>query len=565
MKLREMRIKNFRSIGEKEVILKMNDILFLIGKNSAGKSNLLEVYEFFLKTNNVANKYEFNKKDTSKTIRIELVLKLSSEQINKMIDHKMFRFESFISDEETIKLSKSWSGNNCWIQMFDYQNNVWVPKQFISTIISYIFSLLPIPVRIKGMDKVDETINEFNQLYDFMWQQGIAIKGKGRDLEIPSELVRNSPGNKKIEDRINNLVRKVFKNIIIIPLMKKDTDLGDGENSRIMIEERKGVDPKDRINITRMGDAVKRQLILANLIYKDELEDFVSGRTPAPKNKILFIEEPELFAHPETIRDIRDMLYEIPDEPNYQVICTTHSPIIIDLAKQHSTYVRVVKDVEGTSIHQVTQDLFNESSSNVREKMKMLNYFDPYVCEAFFTDKVLLVEGDTEYTVVNFLLQKLKEEDCLQSHENIHVVKCGSKTNIPFFQKVLRYFGISYNVFHDLDYTYTKNCFKNSAWTFNKSIWDEVEEANSNGVLAARYIFKYNFEIAHEYTYNASEGKPYSALKHFDKLNYEDIKKGKNIPPVINYILDIFGECTDSLPVFDMTYVDENSTAKPEK
>ena len=53
MKLVEIRIKNFRAIGsgtdEQGLHLQIdkNNIIFLIGKNNAGKSSLLNAYDYF--------------------------------------------------------------------------------------------------------------------------------------------------------------------------------------------------------------------------------------------------------------------------------------------------------------------------------------------------------------------------------------------------------------------------------------------------------------------------------------------------------------------------------------
>ncbi|MFT0342585.1 TOPRIM nucleotidyl transferase/hydrolase domain-containing protein [Bacteroides thetaiotaomicron] len=57
----------------------------------------------------------------------------------------------------------------------------------------------------------------------------------------------------------------------------------------------------------------------------------------------------------------------------------------------------------------------------------MVNRFNPHICEAFYADKVLLVEGDTETIVYRDLLNRFFPD------EEIFVLNTGSKMNIPFF------------------------------------------------------------------------------------------------------------------------------------
>ncbi len=41
----------------------------------------------------------------------------------------------------------------------------------------------------------------------------------------------------------------------------------------------------------------------------------------------------------------------------------------------------------------------------------MINLFNPHVCEAFYADKVILVEGDTEAIVYRALLKEYYPEE----------------------------------------------------------------------------------------------------------------------------------------------------------
>jgi predicted ATP-dependent endonuclease of OLD family len=126
-----------------------------------------------------------------------------------------------------------------------------------------------------------------------------------------------------------------------------------------------------------------------------------------------------------------------------------------------------------------------EKNDKQKERVQMINRFNHHVCEAFYADKVLLVEGDTETIVYRDLLERF------YPNEEIFVLNTGSKNNIPFFQEILTKFQINHFIIHDTDEEKNKKGNKNSAWTLNKTIWDKIEDANKlKSGLARRYVLK---------------------------------------------------------------------------
>lgn len=61
----------------------------------------------------------------------------------------------------------------------------------------------------------------------------------------------------------------------------------------------------------------------------------------------------------------------------------------------------------------------------------MINRFNPHICESFYADKVILVEGDTETIVYRDLIKRFYPK------EDIFILNTGSKNNMPFFKKFL--------------------------------------------------------------------------------------------------------------------------------
>ena len=190
-------------------------------------------------------------------------------------------------------------------------------------------------------------------------------------------------------------------------------------------------------------------------------------------------------------------LSNLAENSPYQILCATHSPLMIDISQNHSSLVRVSKTNNIVRTHQVDSSIFiGENNIERKNRVVMINRFNPHICESFYADKVLLVEGDTETIVYRDLLKRF------YSNEEIFVVNTGSKNNIPFFQEILTHFRIQHYVIHDVDArTSTRRdgtVIMNSAWTLNQRIWEKIEIANGieNG-LARRYVHNQNFEDAH--------------------------------------------------------------------
>lgn len=209
--------------------------------------------------------------------------------------------------------------------------------------------------------------------------------------------------------------------------------------------------------------------------------------------------------------------------------------MMIDISKDHSSLIRVVKNQdEETITYQVQTGVYTEMYS--KERVQMINRFNPHICEVFYADKVLLVEGDTETIVYRELLNKFFPE------KEIFVLNTGSKMNIPFFQDILTAFHIKHYPIHDVDSKLinTVNGQKTSAaWSLNEKIWKKVEAANiiENG-LSNRYVHNANFENAHKYNLSNGKDKPLNAF-----LFVETIKDINQDVPCLNWLKDILDEC----------------------
>lgn len=564
MRLLKLRIKNFRGIGSGddrngvEVTLDEQDIIFLIGKNNIGKSSILHAYDYFFQ-NPKSSIDDFHNKDVDLPIEIEVELLANKDEMEQL-DLKLHgngnpilrRIWEVPKEASTIYIGK-------------YGCKPEVSKE-TSKEVKLLKADLPEPIWIRGMAKTQDVVSTIQNLVkdailDQMKEDPIfkeAYKTVENSIISLQETLRESGFTDQLGNKMSQSLKKVFPEISLhignqgnefdLPnLLHKCTQI------QVLNEQNMGID------LGFQGHGVQRQVILS--AYKECHEFFSLLRSKKTgkdyfslnldvaqsfsKTKILLIEEPELFLHPAGVRAVQRLLYDMAKDSPFQLMCATHSPIMIDLGRLHSSLVRLTKDKENNiSLFQFRTDLDLEQDGI--EKLRMVRSFNPHVCEAFFSDKVILVEGPTESVVINILLGQFREAN-LYDEDFITVIDCGGKSTIPHFQKILRHFKISYFVFHDLDSPDDEE--SNSGWeTKNNNIWSEIIQAKHAGLNATRFVFNTNFEIAHPYLRQKNKGgKPYVASNQAKEWVCEWRHKGGIGPlikrcPIVKFLWKIISD-----------------------
>ncbi|MCE3234369.1 MAG: ATP-dependent endonuclease [Vampirovibrio sp.] len=258
-------------------------------------------------------------------------------------------------------------------------------------------------------------------------------------------------------------------------------------------------------SVEHQGSGARRTLLWAALrILREQGRQ---GKNDRPH--LLLLDEPELCLHPTAIREACRVLYDLPKTGNWQVMVTTHSPVFIDLSRDNTSIVRVERRENG-AIQSTT--LFRPMVANLdeddRARLKLLNLCDPYVAEFFFGGNNIVVEGDTEYTALKYVIA-----NCPNHFKDVHIIRARGKASIVSLCKILNHFGAGYAVLHDSDHPKAKRKGKeitNPAWTQNTKILDIVAQAPDRKKIRLVASIP-NVEGA--YFGDALDGeKPYNAL-----------------------------------------------------
>ncbi|WP_029842728.1 ATP-dependent nuclease, partial [Vibrio parahaemolyticus] len=136
-----------------------------------------------------------------------------------------------------------------------------------------------------------------------------------------------------------------------------------------------------------------------------------------------------------------------------QIIASTHSPYMIDLSrKPKQNLTRFIKtDAGSETINFSVTEAFEALQEDDKSYVKMVLKIDDYVARAFFSNRTILVEGDTEDMVIRETTKRLPMELRNYVVGNCEVIKGRGK---PVLKSVINYLkgvGIEPIVMHDSD------------------------------------------------------------------------------------------------------------------
>ena len=155
---------------------------------------------------------------------------------------------------------------------------------------------------------------------------------------------------------------------------------------------------------------------------------------------VFAIEEPELFLAPQGHRYLYRLVHRLAERGN-QVFFTTHSPGLLNVAALDEVNLVTRDEVGVTAIERLRP-------IEVDDTFRALCEFDAERAELFFSRAAILVEGMTEKMALPFVFQALGHDP---DREQISIVECGGKANLPLFVEICRRAHVPYVVLHDSD------------------------------------------------------------------------------------------------------------------
>jgi predicted ATP-dependent endonuclease of OLD family len=541
MRLKSLNVKNYRGLkGDRNIIdFDKSEIIFLIGENNTGKSTFLNAYSFFTNPKPKAEKKDFYNNDFSIPIEIEAQFTVVPEEDIK--DKSLSKddpdwIKKWTDKEHIIKIKKVWvddkeSGKK---HTFNPSTNTYQEGGFggFDTLLTKYAPQVIIINAVVTVSDLETGINEIiakNHIKKLETSYADSYANIKNEFEKLKDDISKSDDINEVNNRMNVFFNEIFPRLAlsIYPLPDEGVDLSKSLKSTHGISVHDEESDLTDMDLKQNGHGIIRQAFFSFLsTYQKNIE----GKE---KQYLILYEEPELYLHPEAVFSLRSQLYKLAENSPYQILCATHSPLMIDLEKSHASLVRLVKMQDNTTMtYQVHFDLFDSEDKN---HLQMINRFNPHVCETFFARRIVLVEGDTEAVFYREIIRRYYPD------KKAYILNTGSKANMVFYQKILTHFGIFHVVVHDSDTPTYKNEAGNEKpnpmFSYNEAIWKQLEESNKIiPNLARRFVHIKDFESAHDYKINMVEGKPLSAY------NFAlSISKNNNFP-CFRFLDDLFGE-----------------------
>ncbi|MDS3837891.1 ATP-dependent nuclease [Staphylococcus hominis] len=548
MKLKKFSVKNYKVFRDNFEVKFMNDndenispnfFNILIGKNNMGKSTFLEAISEFFKPNTAANRIPvdcFNNINNNIILKATFTLNSDDDILKYLVE------EDIINDNTdllTIELSKNYKvDKNAEYVLSNYELN----KMQTNKISKFINAEEPYYIR------PHMTTEEIDKIISNIYSDAIiSTNYKSEDLENINYSVKNFIHGLKTE--ADNSLKNVEESVSdILNTLFADQNLkmnisGGNLNSFSIKDFLKNTDTNITVSsnnnkdmlLSEQGTGVQRM----SLIYT--IQNIISTGIGNLGNRMLLVDEPEAFLHPEAIRDLSNSLYKIGND--MPIIITTHSPILINLEQDH-TVIDVFK-IDNSKTNAIK--LYNSTSHNFDEddieNMKILNYVDPFVNEFFFSSKNIIVEGTTEKMVLSYIQKNY--------NANFHIIEARGKTTIKTIMKILNQFDTNYYVLHDLD-----NVHNNDSEL-------QRQLTNCKNILASKNIYSKIFAINHTFEaafYNNTVDNSVK-IKTIFKILYENNNESirKKILGTFNHIFSLgineleFGESFISQDVFPIS------------
>jgi len=586
MKIEKIKVKNWRSIKEQELIAQ--DLMVIIGQNNHGKSNLLSSILFFF---GEIKQQDLDFHHGSTELFVEL-------QFGDLDDADKITFKKYLTSEGKIVVRKSaYLGGSFeyrgyienpaeeWLQ--EANASAYTKRDLASSLAFHPF--VPSTGRITKQHIIDAQISYIEQnrdKIDFSFEQettnflGLKSVAKGifgevyfipavkeasddftsKDSSVFGKMYADvvalmSEHNNDWKDTKDNL-GKLFAS-----LNKNDSDGNANENrpeqlisfeneltseleswgARIDIEvsppdiesvfkanTQVWVDDGVRTDIKRKGHGLQRALTVAliQVLAKRAIATADNEREENEKSRKVSNSRYFIFEEPE--------LYLHPQAQrslfdSFVALSESGSQVILCThssglidVERYKSIYIATKD-NGSNETNVKQCVEDLFEGNTKKDFNLSYWINPDRGELFFASKVVLLEGATEKTVFPLLAKELG----VFKYEYT-LIDCGSKDNIPLYVRLLNKFSIPYVAVYDQDHQAQKEADAiASADKSTEKIENEINSAIGTSVVLINDIEE---ELGLP---NGGSSKPYVALNHISSdtftINESMIEKIKVI------------------------------------
>jgi predicted ATP-dependent endonuclease of OLD family len=470
MKIRELKIHNYRSIEEQTI--RFGDYSLLIGPNNSGKSNVIDalrtVYEKDLKFDFERDFPKFQTNDQECWVEIEFELSPGEAQDLKTeyrIGRNRCRIRKWLWPSEKAKAGFYGYENGTLSQNLFYGWKNVAQGKLGNVIYIPAMSRLEEHTKLTGPSALRDLIND---ILKPILKSSAAFDNLTQDFDrfsqtIKTEATADNRSLAGLEKRINEEIKDwgVAFNLGVSPPQVEDIiknlvrhTLTDSALNTEMSPE-------------AFGHGLQRHLIFTLI----RIAAGYTATKPEPKKKefspemeLLLFEEPEAFLHPPQQDVLDTSLRQLAAQPGRQVIAASHSPQFVSYNTDDLADLVRLRRVNGrTEVAQTSKERLKATFEDNQQIAQILGvvagtteleavrhflWLNPERSSLFFANAVLIVEGVSEQVLINYLL---KTGQLRSTAKGVFVLETLGKYNIHRFMKLLEELRIDHAVLHDMD------------------------------------------------------------------------------------------------------------------
>lgn len=425
----------------------------IVGCNNVGKTTIISALDWCLTGNSLDESF-FNDTDRPVSVSLEII-GVTKDILNNLDSKHRASIEPYVNND-VLKIKREQSAPNAGKKgmsflVWDWSKSEWVANPL--GISNATKPILPEVIYIEAMQNVAEDVAKYKtsttigKLIAHISEQAVAKHTK--ELEPHLEAIENilgADGAKRsnyltdIDAGVSDKLQDFFPGLKVKVYMPTPKIKEIFKTATIKTHEHGQAEERDILSI---GHGAQRSIQMALVRHLAEIK---SSNTNEP-TKLLLIDEPELYLHPQAIEHLRESL-EVLSSQGYQIIFSTHSAHMI--GKNNVSRTSIVRKSIGTThalpkiesvVNQVIQDAEHQAD---------LLFSISNASQILFADNILLVEGKTEMAILPELTKHITGKSL--SELNTVMIGVGGTGSLKGAKQVLDGIGIKSYAIVDLDY-----------------------------------------------------------------------------------------------------------------
>ncbi|MEA2083081.1 MAG: AAA family ATPase [Thermodesulfobacteriota bacterium] len=495
--LSELKIENYKSCREIDFIL--SDFTPLVGYNNGGKSNILESIKWLLKSSVLVKEDFF---DPSQPIVVMgKIVGITDDILENLIEKHRNRIEPYLNNGclyiRRKQPNPGGAAKNISLEIRnpaiedEQADNAWEPNP--TGIDQAIKAIFPEPIEIGAMENATEDVGKSKAgttigkliaeiMAPIEQAHGVALNEalEGIKCRLEAEGPERAQELNDFDLHANNKLKDLFPGLQVRLHVPAPEIKELFKSGTIKIIE-------DGLDICRdvqaLGHGAQRSIQMALVRY---LADIKSEGNQNPTRTLLLIDEPELYLHPQAIEHVRLALKTLSQE-GYQVIFTTHSPLMISTIDIGTTIIIRKNDNNESYSEKRLADAINEVIEDAPSQTQTLFELSNS-SQILFSNNVVVAEGRTEQRLLPEIYHLI--HDTTLSADKTALVSPGGAGNTSKCLNILSAMEIPAKAVVDLDYAFRG--------AVSSSLLDEDDE----DIHACRALFT---NLAQNHNFNLAE------------------------------------------------------------